>query len=393
MFSFTRYIAAIAILLSLWIGPAWSQDGMVAIDGNTPPSLDRATFVKHSDPNGVMKIVVGLKMRNEQDLDDLITRQQDSASPDYHRFIIPADFADRFAPAQSDVANVSSYLESQGFSVLQVTPNRMLIQARGTVGQIEQAFQVSINDYDFNEKRHFNNDRDPSVPANLRNVVRSIGGLSSLGNRHSMVVPGALAPTVIFTPQQIAKAYHYPNVLTKPIKPPYDGSGVTIAIATAFSLSPQPVALRSPSTAQEPVLQSVPGRFLEEEFRRYFRFPPGSPDMCRPPIGAVRPISPSTLTRTPLTTLISRDDGDIRVAPVLLAPTGRHCGRLAFRQSKDIARERQLLFSTSLPRRAFITSTCMTSRRGTMVAVSVPATRQGKTGTIPLAGALPTEPI
>ena len=115
MFSFTRYIAAIAILLSLWIGPAWSQDGMVAIDGNTPPSLDRATFVKHSDPNGVMKIVVGLKMRNEQDLDDLITRQQDSASPDYHRFIIPADFADRFAPANQMWTTLAAISNRKGF--------------------------------------------------------------------------------------------------------------------------------------------------------------------------------------------------------------------------------------------------------------------------------------
>jgi subtilase family serine protease len=237
MFSLTRFIAAIAILLSLFIPPAWSQDGRVAIQANTPPSLERATFVKRSDPHGMMEIVVGLKMRNEQDLDDLITRQQDSASPDYHRFITPADFADRFAPAQSDVDNVSSYLESQGFSVLQVTPNRMLIQARGTVGQIEQAFQVSINDYDLGGRQHFSNDHDPSVPAQLKDIVRSRGGLSSLENRHSMVVPGALAPTVIFTPQQIAKAYNYPNVLTKPIKPPYDGSGVTIAIATAFSFA------------------------------------------------------------------------------------------------------------------------------------------------------------
>jgi subtilase family serine protease len=237
MFSFTRYILAVAILLSLLITPARSQDTKIVIEANTPPSLERATFVKHSDPNGVMEIVVGLKMRNEQDLDDLITRQQDSASPDYHRFITPADFADRFAPAQSDVDNVSSYLESQGFSVLQVTPNRMLIQARGTVGQIEQAFHVSINDYDLSGKRHFSNDRDPSVPAQMKDIVRSIGGLSSLENQHSMTIRPTSTPPVIFTPQQIAKAYNYPNVLTKPIKPPYDGSGVTIAIATAFSFA------------------------------------------------------------------------------------------------------------------------------------------------------------
>jgi hypothetical protein len=53
MFSFTRYILPVAILLSLLITPARSQDTKIVIEANTPPSLERATFVKHSDPNGV----------------------------------------------------------------------------------------------------------------------------------------------------------------------------------------------------------------------------------------------------------------------------------------------------------------------------------------------------
>ena len=49
-------------------------------------------------------------------------------------------------------------------------------------------------------------------------------------------------PAVIFTPKQIATAYNYPNSLNSHREGhSYDGSGVTIAIATAFTYEPSDV--------------------------------------------------------------------------------------------------------------------------------------------------------
>jgi subtilase family serine protease len=235
MFSFTRFIPPTAILISLLISPAWSQEGRVVIRGNTPPSLERATFVKRSDPNSAMEIVVGLKMRNQPDLADLIARQQDSASPDYQRFITPADFAGTFAPAQEDVDNIVRYLESQELSVLQVTPNRMLIQARGPVAQVEEAFSVKINIYSLMGEEKFSSDRDPRVPRELRGIVSAVIGLSSLTKPHSFAWGGQPSTTtaVSYTPLQTATAYNLPNKNNQhPPKSVYSGKGVQIGIAT-----------------------------------------------------------------------------------------------------------------------------------------------------------------
>src|SRR6185312_8563712 len=78
---------------------AYSEgSGKIVIRGNTSPALRRAVLVGHSDPNRVLEIVVGLNVHDEQELRNLIARQSDPSSSDYHRFITPAEFNERFAP-------------------------------------------------------------------------------------------------------------------------------------------------------------------------------------------------------------------------------------------------------------------------------------------------------
>jgi len=221
---------------------AYSEgSGKIAIKGNTSPALHRAMLVGHSDPNRVLDIVVGLNVHNEQELRSLIVRQTDSASLDYHRFLTPAEFNERFAPTSAEAESVSQYLEAQGLTVLQVTPNRMLIQARGTAAQLEKAFEVTINDYTLKGQRHFSNDRDPSVPAELSATVKSITGLTSFGRFHSNAgarptASGTTTQQSIYTPFQIATAYNFPSLNNgNHGKTTYDGSGTAIAVVAPYT--------------------------------------------------------------------------------------------------------------------------------------------------------------
>ena len=234
-------VGALLVLLTL-TDPAWSQSntGRITIKGNISPLLAQVTLVGHHDPNAAMEIVVGLKMRNEQELDALIARQSDPTSPDFQRFITPTDFNVRFGPLQSDVDKVTQHLAANGLSVVQVTPNHMLLQARGTVSQVEQAFSVRINDYSLRGKQEFSNDREPSIPSHLENLVQSVIGLDSMGKLHSLAQGQPLASTssglLIYTPRQIATAYSFPNTNNRFKEGTmYSGRGVTLAIVPAIS--------------------------------------------------------------------------------------------------------------------------------------------------------------
>jgi kumamolisin len=236
-------VFTVAIILAVGcVTPAFSQSnsGMIEVKNNTPYALPAASLIGHSDPNAVLDIVVGLRWQNERQLDEQLARIQDPESPDYRHFLTSAEFVGRVAPSQGDVEGVTQYLESAGLVAMEAAPNRKLVHVRGTVSQVEQAFQVSINDYESNGERHFSNDRNPSLPSTIGAAAESVFGLSSFDafhpTSHAERADSLSASVPIYTPAQLATAYNFPNLNNASHgTTTYDGTGVTIAIATAYA--------------------------------------------------------------------------------------------------------------------------------------------------------------
>jgi subtilase family serine protease len=227
----------LSLLLSSIAAASEQAPTRVTIPGNVAPALQDAAYVSHNDPNGVLTIVVGLKRHNEAEFADLLDRLYDADSPDYHRWITPADFLAKFSPSQADIDAARQHLESHGLTVKRVSDNRVLVQATGTVAQIEEAFAININVYQLGTETHYSNDRNPSVPSSLKDVVESVTGLSSLETmHHASDFEPVPASTITYTPLEIASIYNFPSRLnTFHGKTIYDGTGETIAIATAYT--------------------------------------------------------------------------------------------------------------------------------------------------------------
>jgi kumamolisin len=230
-------VGFLLLAVSSFAAPSQQTSGRVTIPGNVAPALQDATYVNHSDTNAVLTIVVGLKRHNEAEFTDLLDRLYGADSPDYHRWITPTDFLAKFSPSQTDVDAVRQHLESHGLTVNRVSDNRVLVQASGTVAQIEEAFAININVYQFGTETHFSNDRNPSVPSRLKDVVESVAGLTSLETmHHASHFEPVPASTVEYTPLQIASIYNFPSRLnTFHGKTIYDGTGETIAISSGFT--------------------------------------------------------------------------------------------------------------------------------------------------------------
>jgi len=191
----TAYLVLAALMTVVFgfvwmISPQWSRtnSGTVTIEGNMPGALNEAQLVGHNTNPKQMDVVLGLKLRNEAELDDLINRQSDPTSPDFRKFIMPDEFVGRFAPTKRDVDKLVDFLQQQKLEVVEVAPNRLLIHVRGTVTQIEKAFSVRINTYSVGPKEAFSNDRNPSVPAEFKDVVQSVIGLNSFAEFHKRLV-------------------------------------------------------------------------------------------------------------------------------------------------------------------------------------------------------------
>jgi hypothetical protein len=143
----------------------------------------------------ISPITLVLKRSVEQQaaLDRLLQDQQDPASGQYHRWLTPEQFGQPFGFSPGDIKTICTWLESQGFKIVEVPASRNLIVFRGTVQTVQSAFRTSIHEYVVEGERHIANSTAPSVPAELEPLVLAITGLHDFHPRATPI------PEITFT--------------------------------------------------------------------------------------------------------------------------------------------------------------------------------------------------
>ena len=194
--------------------------------GPVPPSTRLSFVTLHLSPSATQQAA----------LDRLLVDQQNPSSPNYHRWLTPEQFADRFGLSGGDLGKVVAWLESQGMTVHDVARGRRWITFSGTAEQVGRAFHTEIHRYTVNGETHFANSTDPSVPAALEPVVAGLRGLNNFRPKSLAVRPDpeftVSDGTHRLAPDDLAAIYD--------IQPAYgigiDGTGQKIAIAGATDI-------------------------------------------------------------------------------------------------------------------------------------------------------------
>ena len=112
------------------------------------------------------------------DLEAFLRDLQNPASPSYHRWLSPEQFADKFGLGNPDIAKLTAWLESQGLKVNDIARGRHWITFSGSASQISKAFGTELHRYLVDGETHFANATAPSIPAAFANVVSAVNGLN-----------------------------------------------------------------------------------------------------------------------------------------------------------------------------------------------------------------------
>jgi xanthomonalisin len=80
-----------------------------------------------------MSVAVGLPLRNQAELENLLKDLVDPASPGFRQYLTPAQFADRFGPSQDDYQALADFFEANRLKVTGTHPNRMILDVTGNV--------------------------------------------------------------------------------------------------------------------------------------------------------------------------------------------------------------------------------------------------------------------
>src|ERR1039458_650709 len=93
---------------------------------------------------GSMLLVLNSSPAQEQALELLIDQQHDRISASYHRWLSPEEFGRYFGLAKEDLRKITDWLQSYGFSILDVAPGGRTVLFTGSVDQVESAFHTEM---------------------------------------------------------------------------------------------------------------------------------------------------------------------------------------------------------------------------------------------------------
>lgn len=172
------------------ITEALDEGRVTTLKGNTHP-LARAQFDLGTAPASLplQRMLLVLKRSPEQDaaLAKLLDDQQEKNSANYHKWMTPEQFGQKFGPADADLETITGWLQSHGFQV-RATKGRTVLEFSGSASQVQEAFHTTIHKYIVNGEQHWANASDPQIPAAL---VPAVAGIMSLNNfpRKAMNAP------------------------------------------------------------------------------------------------------------------------------------------------------------------------------------------------------------
>jgi len=142
-------------------------------------------------------------------LESLIVNQHNPKSAQFDQWVTPQQFGENFGVTDADIAAVTAWLKSQGFTVNNVYPNKTQIDFSGTAGQVRQAFHTQETVYTIGKSQSVASAGDISVPAALRSVVAGVAGLNNpVATAHSAktqkIRAGAEASPALSLPSAVA---------------------------------------------------------------------------------------------------------------------------------------------------------------------------------------------
>jgi hypothetical protein len=156
------------------------ETNLVTLKGNTHPSANAKNDAGRVSPDLPMTDLILVLSRDpaqQAAFDKFVAGQYDPNSPNYHQWLTPEQVGANFGPSQTDIATVTNWLTGHGFSVTQVTNDRLSIRFSGTASQVESTFHTEIHNLVVKGEAHIGNMSDPQIPAALAPVVVGIKSL------------------------------------------------------------------------------------------------------------------------------------------------------------------------------------------------------------------------
>ncbi len=156
---------------------AAASAGRTTSPGTVLRGLDNARDLGTLAPARTLHIGIGLRGRDDAARARFVRALYDRHSPQYHRFLTPAQYARRFGAPSSRLAATVRWLRAGGLRVRRVPGASSYVLASGSAEKVSRLLRTSFHGFAFQGHRYYANVAAPSVPESLG--VLAVTGLNS----------------------------------------------------------------------------------------------------------------------------------------------------------------------------------------------------------------------
>ncbi|MCS6885912.1 MAG: S53 family peptidase [Acidobacteriota bacterium] len=184
------------------------------------------------------------RLRDEEELEELIARQNDPLSPDYRRWLRPEEFAERFAVAADTYESACNWLIANGLQVKKRWKGRHALEFTGRAAVVERVFGVRIEGFLQKGQRRYAARGSVQLPVDLAKSVYGVR-ISSLVRMQPVLAATDIRPATAVAGRVAVAAedFYLAYNLLPLLKDGIDGRGQKIGIVARCDFDLSDVAL------------------------------------------------------------------------------------------------------------------------------------------------------
>jgi pseudomonalisin len=129
----------------------------------------------------------------DADLEQFLKAVQTRGRPEYHRWLTPSAFGQRFGVAAADLGAVRAWLESKGFRIEEPPAGGRALIFSGLIGQVNDALRARMHRYLWHGEEHLANAANPSIPQAFAGVIVGFASLNDF-RRQPQSIRGQIRP-------------------------------------------------------------------------------------------------------------------------------------------------------------------------------------------------------
>ncbi len=159
------------------------------LPGHVPSVVPNLLATDDLPATNLLRLAIGLPMRDRAGLDNFVAQVSDPASPRYRQFLTREELTARFGPTEADYQAVTEFARTNGFTIGAPHGTRLVLEATAPAAAVEKAFHVKLRRYHHptEDRDFFAPDTEPTVDSTL--PVVDVQGISDYFRPRPLLVP------------------------------------------------------------------------------------------------------------------------------------------------------------------------------------------------------------